>query len=133
MQKKIFLTQQVLDQWSTAAKITIEGNIITIPSKGNSRYTLRPAVKFIAIESRGDDPNNLVGKVILSDLLKEKGVDVYMNSAIHRDDAYMVEEGFVGLFLEESGKEDKSIEHCANSGNAKSDDELLADFLLKSL
>jgi len=104
MQKKIFLTQHVLDQWSTAGKITIEGDVITIPSRDNSHYQLRPAVKFIAIESRSDDPNNLVGKVILSDLLKEKGVEIYMNSAIHRDEAYTVEEGFMGLLLEKGFK-----------------------------
>ncbi|MBE9503963.1 MAG: hypothetical protein IME96_07290 [Proteobacteria bacterium] len=138
MQKKIFLTQQVLDQWSSAGKANIEGDILTIPSKDNSRFTLKAAVKFLAIESKNTDPNNWVGKVITSDHIKEKGVEVYMNSAIYKDEAYKVEEGFLGLLLEDDSKKgspEKEILEPDSSlaDNEKNDDQLLADFLLKNL
>ena len=138
MQKKIFLTQQVLDQWSTAGKATIGGDILTIPSKDNARFSLKAAVKILAIESKDTDPNNLEGKVITTEHLKEKGVEVYMNSAIYKDEAYKVEEGFIGLLQEEdSNKESTEKEiiepEASLADNKKSDDQLLADFLLKNL
>lgn len=138
MQKKIFLTQQVLDQWSASGKATIKGDILTIQSKDNSRFTLKAAIKFLTIESKDADPNNLTGKVITSDHVKDKGIEVYMNSAIYKDEAYKVEEGFIGLLQENESKkgspEKEIIESDASvADNEKSDDQLLADFLLKNL
>jgi hypothetical protein len=61
-----------------------------------------------------------------------------MNSAIYKDEAYKVEEGFMGTLQEEDSMkgstEKEMIEPDASTAdNEKSDDQLLADFLLKNL
>ena len=139
MQKKIFITQEKLDELSAGEKIVIEGNEMTVLSQQNSVYTLTPAVKFMAIESQPEDPHGLIGKILPQNITDEKGIEIYMDSAIFQDEAYKVIQGFTGE-LKEAGAAPPVEEKPAEAEKAephenkeKSDDELLADFLLKNL
>ncbi len=132
MQKKIFITQENLDKWSSAGRVSQEGEVITLSLKDNSRYALRPAVKFLSVETSQEDPNRLVGRIITSASLKERGVEVYMHSAIFRDEAYKVEEGFIGL-RQESAPDKTESPVTLPADETKSDEDLLADFLMKNL
>ncbi len=135
MQKKIFITQTTLDKWSSEGKLALEGDEVTLLTKDNPKYKLTPAAKFLAIDTQPNDPHNLVGKIVPLDLLKKRDVEVYMDSAIYKDDAYKVEQGFAAVLVESAGevhaaepmKEEKIDE------SAKSDEELLTDFFLKNL
>ncbi len=133
MYKKIFITRKLLDRLLNEKRVSIDGNIMTFHSKEAIRYLLTPAVKFLSIDSRPDDPNGLVGKIMTSDILEEKGVDVYMDSAVYRDDAYKVEPGFAGEMTGEAGEGPEPGDEEKSDVEIKSDEELLADFFLKNL
>jgi len=136
MQKKIFITQDMLDQLSAESKVDLEGNKLSILSGENPNYNLIPAVKFIAIESGDNDPFKLIGKIVPSNILKDKGVEVYMDSAIYKDEAYKVEQGFAGTLIEEGSAKPaapEQIKEIKTEEVPKSDDELLAEFFLKNI
>lgn len=138
IRKKIFITQQIIDQWIVDGKASIADNFITVHLKGgDSHYKLKTAINVIAIESKEEDPSNLVGKVVASELLQEKGIEVYMNSAIYKDEAYKIEEGFLGILQNEATgeKQDNNEEEqkTTTANNKKSDEDLLAEYLLKNM
>ena len=126
----------MLDKLSTEGRIEIAGNRLTILSKERPGYIITPAAKFLAIESQDADPHKLIGKIVPSKILKDKGVELYMDSAIYKDEAYKVEQGFVGTLVEEkSGKPiaPEPVKEIKSEEVPKSDDELLADFFMKNL
>lgn len=136
MQKKIFITQGMLDNLSSEGKLEICGDKLTILSKERPDYIITPAAKFLGIESKDADPHKLLGKIVPLKILKDKGVELYMDSAIYKDDAYKVEQGFVGILIEEqSGKAviPEPVSEVKSEEVTKSDDEMLADFFLKNL
>lgn len=136
MQKKIFITQDMLDKLSAESKIDLQGNKLSILSGEKPNYNLIPAVKFIAIESGDNDPFKLIGKIVPSNILKEKGVEVYMDSAIYKDEAYKVEQGFAGTIIEEGAIKKASpepVKEIKTDEVPKTDDELLAEFFLKNM
>lgn len=126
----------MLDKLSAENKIDLNGNRLTILSGEKPGYNLVPAVKFIAIESGDKDPYNLIGKIVPSNILKGKGVEVYMDSAIYKDEAYKVEQGFAGTLIEEGSAEPAApqpVKEIKTEEVPKSDDELLAEFFLKNI
>ena len=136
MQKKIFISQGMLDNLSSEGRIEISGDKLTILSKERPDYIITPAAKFLEIESKDTDPYKLLGKIVPLNILKDKGVELYMDSAIYKDEAYKVEQGFVGILVEEeAGKPaaPQPVEEVKSEEVPKSDDELLADFFMKNL
>lgn len=139
--KKLFITQATIDKLSSESRVEIEGDIMSCFFQEQQSYKLTSAVKFTAIDSRPDDPHNLVGKIIPVNILKQKGVELYRDSAIYKDEAYKVEQGFACELLkkdeavETPGSGLRSDEVIEENGKkeSKRDDEMLADFLLKNL
>lgn len=126
----------MLDKLSGEGKIDLSGNKLSILSGEKPSYNLTPAVKFIAIESGDKDPFKLIGKIVPSNILKDKGVEVYMDSAIYKDEAYKVEQGFAGTIIEEGSAKPAAVEtvkEIKTEEVPKSDDELLAEFFLKNI
>ena len=136
MQKKIFITQGMLDNLSSEGRVEISGDKLTILSKERPDYIITPAAKFLEIESKDADPYKLLGKIVPVNILKDKGVELYMDSAIYKDEAYKVDQGFIGMLVEEqSGKPvaPEPVKEIKSEDVPKSDDELLADFFMKNL
>ena len=136
MQKKIFISQGMLDNLSSEGRIEISGDKLTILSKERPDYIITPAAKFLDIESKDADPYKLLGKIVPVNILKDKGVELYMDSAIYKDEAYKVDQGFVGMLVEEkAGKPTapQPVKEVKSEDVPKSDDELLADFFMKNL
>ena len=136
MQKKIFISQGMLDNLSSEGKVDLSGDRLTILSKEQPQYVITPAAKFMGIESKEADPHKLLGKIVPLTILKERGVELYMDSAIYKDEAYKVEQGFVGILVEEkAGKAiaPEPVKEVKSEDVPKGDDELLADFFLKNL
>ena len=137
MQKKIFITQDMLDRLSSEGKVDIDGNKLTIISAENPSYNITSAVKFLAIESGDKDPHKLLGRIVPAKILKDKGVEVYMDSAIYKDEAYKVEQGFAGVLIEAAEDEPLTPEPLDEVIDTKevpkSDEDLLADFFLKNM
>jgi len=126
----------MLDKLSADGKIDLKGNRLSILSEKKPSYNLTPAVKFIAIESGDNDPFKLLGKIVPSNILKDKGVEVYMDSAIYKDEAYKVEQGFAGAVIEEESPGEAApepVKEIKTEEVPKTDDELLAEFFLKNI
>lgn len=135
MQKKIFISQAMLDNLSAEGKLELSGDKLTIQSKERPDYIITPAAKFLGIESKDVDPHKLLGKIIPESILKDKGVELYMDSAIYKDEAYQVEQGFIGVLVEGDSKPiaAEELTEVKSEDVPKSDDELLADFFMKNL
>ena len=104
-EKKIFMSQQVLDALFEQGKAQIEGDILTIETATKQVYRMIPAVKFLSLAGGDTDPHNLLNKIFTQEQLKKSNADVYMDSVIYKDTAYTIETGFLGItVLQEAPK-----------------------------
>jgi len=93
---KLFFSQRVLDSLINEGKITLEGNIVTLTSPDRPQFELAPAFQFVRTADGGPDPNNLVGRIKYEKDLRALNAEIYLDSLILRDTAYVVEPGFIG-------------------------------------
>ncbi len=89
----LFVPQSVLDKWSEAGRIQVEGNVLTILGEGKN-FSLTSAVRFMKMEA-GEDTSGLLQKVKTTDALKQMGAEHYMESVILGEVAYQVQQGFL--------------------------------------
>ncbi len=133
---RFFWPQELLDQWIVEDKITLKDDSLTIVSEKRTFQT-KQAVYFSADVSDGQDTHNFVGRVKELSVLEEMGAEYYMDSVIMEDSAYEVVPGFTGE--PEAGKSAGAMDLSAalagetGEGEANSDRELLAKFLLENL
>jgi hypothetical protein len=116
---KLFFSQRILDALINEEKITLDGNTITIFSKDKATFELDPAFRFIRTADGRRDPHNFVGMIQLEKDLRSMHAEIFLDSIIYKDTAYVVEPGFIG-------EKKELIEKL-------SDTELLARFLLENL
>ncbi len=116
---KLFFSQRILDGLIGEEKIKLEKNTITILSKGNPAFELEPAFRIVKTADNGSDPHKLVGRIKYEKDLKAMNAEIYLDSIIYRDMAYVAEPGFIG--------EKKELIETL------SDTDLLARFLLENL
>lgn len=124
--KKIFISQEVLDTLFAESKADLEGERLTIHSKGNQVFKLTPAYKILHLAEGGADPSDMVGKIYTKNELERVSADIYMDSVIINEVAYQAESGFIGV-PEGTPEAEKEPE------GEISDSELLSDYLLKIL
>ncbi|HUB05763.1 MAG TPA: hypothetical protein VMB50_02120 [Myxococcales bacterium] len=149
--RRLFVSQELLDQWAGQGKIELSGNHLKILSE-NRTFQLRPGARFLSLAA-GQDANKLVGKVKSDDQLQDLGGELYMNSVLVGEDAYDVQAGFLaevadppaGAFPEEPPAPSAPAQRSQGPGitalaeplpaAAKPDDEkaALAKFLLENL
>ncbi len=100
--KKFFFSQQLLDSLFEKGKATYEGDLLLVISeRGRELFKITPAFRIIGIDE-GEDRLNLLGKVKTEEELKELELDVYMDTAIYKDEtAYKLEAGVLGVRVEE--------------------------------
>lgn len=94
---RLYISQKRMDVWSAENKIEVSGDTMTLVELGRS-FTIRPAVRFLA-SIGSDDPHNLVGLVKDERELADMGADHMATSVIYQDDAYEVENGFIGTAI----------------------------------
>jgi hypothetical protein len=117
--KKLFFSQRILDALIDEKRIKLDGNRITILSKDNPTFDLNPAFRFIRTADGGHDPHNLVGEIAYESEIRALQAEIYLDSIMYRETAYVVEPGFIGEKKELLDK--------------LSDTELLTRFLLENL
>jgi hypothetical protein len=115
----MFFSQRILDSLIQEGRIRLDGNIITILSRDNPSFELEPAFRFIRTADNGPDPHQFVGRIEYERALKRANAEIYLDSVIYADTAYVVEPGFIG--------EKKELL------DRLSDTDLLARFLLENL
>ena len=116
---KLFFSQRVLDSLINEGKITLEGNVVTLTAPDRPRFELEPAFRFVRTADGGPDHNNLVGLIKYEKELRGMHAEIYLDSIILRDTAYVVEPGFIGEKQELMDR--------------LSDTDLLSRFLLENL
>jgi hypothetical protein len=138
MQNRVFFPQAALDQWLSEGAVDLHGTELTITSEGR-RYRIAEAIHVLREVTGTPDTHELVGRVKSVAFLQELGAEVVETSAILGDNAYDVVPGWLGTPV---GTFD---EHVAGRSNAKkkprgaefeepkTDEDLLAKFLVKSL
>ncbi len=98
---RVFLPQEILDQWLTDGRVEVQGETMTVLQAG-LRFELKTAVRFLEELAGGGDEAQLVGKVKDLEQLASLGGEHCADSVILDDNAYQVVEGFVGEPVESS-------------------------------
>ncbi len=127
--EKVFFTQKTLDSLNEENKISLEGDLLTIMTNEKPCFTIIPAYRFMHVESGDEDPLKVLGKVKTEEEAKQMDIDIYRDSAIFKETVYVVEPGFIGVPKRDEPTPPKEPKKAP----PKSDDELLADFLLKNM
>jgi hypothetical protein len=91
----VFLTNDMLQNWSDQGKVRLEGTVLTLIAEKRT-VALNPAVRFTSLIDGSDDVNKLLGKVKTTAQLIELGAEHYLDSVIYGDVGYTVVEGFLG-------------------------------------
>ncbi|OGW37581.1 MAG: hypothetical protein A2010_11175 [Nitrospirae bacterium GWD2_57_9] len=117
--QKIFFSQSILDSLINEGRITLEGNVLTLLSSDRPSFELEPGYRIGRTADNGPDPNGLVGQIRYERDLRAEKAEIFLDSLIYRDTAYVAEPGFIG--------EKKELI------DSLSDTDLLARFLLDSL
>ncbi len=92
---RIFVSQQRMQQWTEDGKVSVENNVMTLPTLGKS-FRLTEALHITKVVSEGGDVHSLIGRVKTSDQVRALGAEAYHDSLIIEDTAYECEAGFVG-------------------------------------
>ena len=131
MQNRIFFPQAALDQWVVEGSVELAGNQLTVVGEGR-RYRIAEAVRVIAEVSGTPDQNDVIGKVKSRVYFEELGAEILEDSMIIGDNAYEVKTGWLGAPTS-TFAEFRTTKGSAFKEEAKTDEDLLARFLLKNL
>lgn len=96
---RLFIGQEALDAWVTEGRAEITADELVDRSTGQ-RFRLREGVRFLAEVSGGPDAYGLVGKVKDLDQLAALSGEHMADSVILGENAYQVQQGFVGAPIE---------------------------------
>jgi hypothetical protein len=136
---RLFVSQELLDQWSGEGKIELEGSVLKLIHEGRF-FEIQPGVRFVRVAA-GEDRQKLNCKVKTEAQMNALGAELYMNSVLVGEDAYDVQTGFLcdvptiaaaGLAAEDASK---AAADAVPKGAPKTADErsMLAQFLLENL
>ena len=133
---RVFFPQDALDRWLADGRVEISGSELTIPNE-RRRYRLVEAVRVLSEESGGLDPDELVGKVKTVLFLTELGAELLGDSMVLGDNAYRVVTGWlaspVGTLAQHLAEQSEQRVSRPPAPPPGSDEELLADFLVRNL
>lgn len=101
---RLFVPQQMLDQWLSEERVEVEGEILKTLPEGQ-RFELTTAVLFKEEVTGEEDAHGLVGKVKDLEQLAEIGAEHYADSVLMGENAYQVIEGFAGTPLQDDQEE----------------------------
>ncbi len=134
---RVFFPQAALDQWLHEGRIELTASELVIRAEGR-KYRIVEAVRVMAEVSGGQDVHELIGKVRTVAYLTELGAELLGDSMVLGDLAYEVVPGFlgspIGSFAEHrSGSIPPPGPGPVRAAGPKSDEELLAQFLMRNL
>jgi hypothetical protein len=131
MENRIFLPQAALDEWIVDGSVELVDGELTVLSVGR-RYRLAEAVHVVRDVSGGGD-TELVGRVKARVVLEQLGAEIVETSMLLGDAAYDVEPGWVAVpsvpFVDYAASGKTPVKGTA----LKTDEDLLAKLLSKSL
>jgi hypothetical protein len=90
---RVFVSQEVIDQWSSDERIALDGDVMVL-TLTQQRMRLVPAVRVLRVVSGTNDAHNLVGRVKTRAELQTVGGEEYMSSLVVGEIAYDVQPGY---------------------------------------
>jgi len=137
MQNRIFFPQSGLDEWMVDGTVDLQDGVLTILSVGR-KYRLAEGVYVLREVSGSGDAHDLLGRVKTREYLEQLGAELVETSMLLGEAAYDVEPGWIGIPigpLPDHVEPDNRKKTRGKKGGeeAKSEEELLARFLAKSL
>lgn len=90
---RLFVSQELLDQWAGEGKVEIEGNTLKLQAERVS-FEVQPGVRFVKLAA-GEDREQLIGRVKSEAQMNKLGAELYMSSVLVGEDAYDVQSGFL--------------------------------------
>ena len=127
---RVFFPQELLDTWLADERVEIAGPELRMRDDAR-RYAISEAVHILRDAADGGDASKLVGKVKTRDDLTAMSAEVFEGSIVIGEEAYDVVPGFVGEPIVSGASASVSVSTAA--GAPAKDEDLLAQFLLKSL
>ena len=94
---KLFIPQEWIAQADMEGVIRIEGGVMTVASDGK-QYGIEEALYVVSVEGGDPDAEDLLGKVITHEEVRQRGGEQVGESLIMGETAYRIEQGFVALF-----------------------------------
>ena len=95
---RLFLSQEALDRWVSTGRCTIDGEELTDKTT-SQKFRLITGVRFMSEVTGQADAAALVGKVKDMEQLEQLKAEHLHDSVILGENAYAVQEGFVGTPL----------------------------------
>jgi hypothetical protein len=138
VQNRIFFPQAALDHWVVEGQVELAGNQLTIVGE-DRRYRIAEAVYVLKEVTGTPDANDVIGKVKSRVYFEELGAEILEDSMIIGENAYDVKTGWLGAptstFAEfvDARRGLGARAGGAFKEEAKTDEDLLARFLLKNL
>jgi hypothetical protein len=136
MQNRVFFPQAALDQWLSEGSVDLQGTELTIAAEGR-KYRIAEAVHVIREVAGAPDSHELTGRVKSVAYLQELGAEIVETSIIIGDNAFDVVPGWlgtpIGSFDEHVATARKKKVRGAEFEEPRTDEDLLAKFLVKSL
>ena len=127
---RVFFPQALLDTWIADERVELAGDELLLKDEGR-RYKIAEAVRVVTDVAGGGDAHKLLGKVKTRAQLEPLSAELLETSIVVGDDAFDVVPGFVGEPVGAfEARAEAAIQPTTPAG---SDEELLAQFLLKSL
>jgi hypothetical protein len=133
---RVFFPQEALDRWLREGQVELSGAELTIRAR-RRRYRLVEAVRVLAEVSNQPDPHELVGRVKTVAFLTELGAELLGGSMVIGDNAYETVPGWLGSPIGSFTEHRAELAELKSGQGAMrppdSDEELLADFLIRNL
>ncbi|MFO0557610.1 MAG: hypothetical protein U0269_06295 [Polyangiales bacterium] len=92
---RLFLSQEALDVWLSEGRAKVDGEELTDTQTGH-KFRLITGVRFVSEVTGAPDTAQLVGKVKDAEQLEALKAELMSGSVVLGDNAYEVQEGFVG-------------------------------------
>ncbi|MCA9593011.1 MAG: hypothetical protein KC776_06855 [Myxococcales bacterium] len=129
---RVFFPQAALDQWVGEDRVDLLGSELVIKGEGR-RYRVVEAVRVLTEVTGGTDIHELVGRVKSINYVSELGAELFDTSMILGDLAYEVIPGFMGTPVGTLSEHRAASVPPPVPSAANSDEEMLAQFLMKNL
>lgn len=129
---RVFFSQDSLDHWISESRVDLVGNELVVKAEGR-RYRVVEAVHVLSEVSGTPDAHEIVGKVKSVLFVSELGAEILGRSMVLGENAYEIMPGFMGTAIGGFAEHRAQRNDQADRDLPKSEEALLAQYLLRTL
>jgi hypothetical protein len=114
---RMFFSQEALDGWLEAGRISLDGDVLGLPDDG-PRFRLASGVVFNAEVASGEDALQLCGKAKTAEEVEALNGELVQGTVLIGDHAYEVTDGFLAELLDAAhgGEAMKAVRRLLGDG-----------------